>query len=149
VASDRLVRVIGAFKLVKAATLLAISAGAFTHLRHDVARHLYALSSDHVREAVARLDGASEGQARKLGIAALAYAALFLVEGVGLLARKVWAEWLTIVITGSFIPIEIYELVEHRSVTKAIVIGLNVAVVIYLVVRRVHDTPPGRVPTRT
>ena len=49
--------------------------------------------------------------------------------------RKVWAEYLTIIITGSFIPLEIYEMVEHRSMVKGMVIVLNVAIVIYLVLR--------------
>ena len=41
-----------------------------------------------------------------------AYSALFLVEGTGLFFEKRWAEYLTIVATVSFIPVEIYELLK-------------------------------------
>ena len=64
--------------------------------------------------------------------------ALFTVEGVGLLSRKIWAEWLTIVITCSFIPLEIYEVVEKGSVMKAVVLVANILIAIYLIARRLH-----------
>ena len=38
---------------------------------------------------------------------------------MGLLLRKHWAEYFTIITTGLFIPLEIYELVRHFTVTKA------------------------------
>ena len=91
------------------------------------------MSSQHVDRWIATIDGTSDDDADKLGVAALVYAALFLVEGIGLLARKVWAEWLTLGITASFIPIEIYELVHHASALKAITLALNIAIVVYLV----------------
>lgn len=134
-----MVRVIGVFKLAKVVALIAIGAGALTHVQHDVAAHLRGLlSSEYVRRLLSKLDRTSNGDVDKLGLAALTYAGLFAAEGVGLLARKVWGEWLTIVITGSFIPFEIYEMVEKRSAIKAIVIALNVAIVIYLLVRRLR-----------
>lgn len=60
------------------------------------------------------------------------YAALFLTEGIGLWFEKRWAEWLTVIVTGSFIPIEIYEVWKHCGPVRLIVLGLNLAVVIYL-----------------
>jgi uncharacterized membrane protein (DUF2068 family) len=63
---------------------------------------------------------------------------LLLTEGVGLFLRKRWAEYLTIFVTASLIPIEIYELGKKFSATKIIVLAINVAVVIYLVVRVVR-----------
>ena len=37
------------------------------------------------------------------------YALLYLVEGIGLLLKKHWAEYFTVVATGLFIPVEIWE----------------------------------------
>ena len=63
------------------------------------------------------------------------YAALLLTEGTGLLYRKHWAEYFTIITTGLFIPLEIYELIERLSVIKVLVLGVNVAIVWYLVAK--------------
>ncbi len=38
-----------------------------------------------------------------------------MTEGVGLLLRQYWAEYLTIFTTASLIPLEIYELFERVS----------------------------------
>ncbi len=46
------------------------------------------------------------------------YAGLFLIEGTGLLLRKHWAEYFTIITTGLFIPLEVYELARHFTVVK-------------------------------
>lgn len=61
------------------------------------------------------------------------YAALLLAMGTGLFLEKRWAEYLTAIVTASFIPVEIYELVRHVRVTTIVVLVVNVATVIYLV----------------
>jgi len=38
-------------------------------------------------------------------------------------------------VTASFLPFEIYEIVHEASVLKAAIIGVNVAIVLYLLVR--------------
>jgi uncharacterized membrane protein (DUF2068 family) len=70
-----------------------------------------------------------------LGLACLAYAAVFTVEGVGLVLRKPWAEWLTVIVTGSFVPLEVYELVHRPGWGKVVALAVNLAIVVYLVVR--------------
>ena len=135
---DLLVRLIGALKLAKGIVLLALGAGALALVHHDlphVARHWLDAGHHHVRELFARLDSK---KLMELGFGSFAYAAVFLVEGCGLLLRKRWAEYLTIVVTTSFIPFEVYELAHAWSATKLAVLIANIAVVIYLVVRRVQ-----------
>jgi uncharacterized membrane protein (DUF2068 family) len=66
------------------------------------------------------------------GVAALAYGALELVEGVGLWQRRRWAEWLTVIATSFLIPLELYELVHRPTALKAAGLAVNVAIVIYL-----------------
>ena len=62
---------------------------------------------------------------------------LIAVEGLGLLAGKRWAEWLTVAVTASFIPFELYELLHQPGPGRALTLALNVAVVAYLAYRRV------------
>jgi uncharacterized membrane protein (DUF2068 family) len=57
-----------------------------------------------------------------------------LTEGFGLLFRKRWAEYLTIIATGSFIPLEIYEIARHCSAARILLLIGNVAIVVYLIV---------------
>jgi uncharacterized membrane protein (DUF2068 family) len=49
------------------------------------------------------------------------YAGLFAIEGFGVLLRKRWAEYFTIVTPGGLIPLEIYELPQHFTVPKLVV----------------------------
>jgi uncharacterized membrane protein (DUF2068 family) len=64
---------------------------------------------------------------------------LFLTEGIGLWLMKRWAEWFTIIITSSLIPVEIYELYRHPTAVKILVLAINVAVVLYLLYRIQRD----------
>jgi uncharacterized membrane protein (DUF2068 family) len=145
--SDAVVRVIGILKLLKASVLVALGVGGLTASgvelsglggrllgwignfpgRHSVGQALHRLLS---------LDLRTE---HRLAVLSLAYAGVFLVEGVGLLARKRWAEWMTVVVTASFIPFEIYELVEGFSMGKLLTLLLNVLIVVYLLWRRLAE----------
>lgn len=70
------------------------------------------------------------------------YAALLPTEGMGLLWRQHWAEYLTILVTASLIPVEVYEAVQLLMATRLVVLGLNGAVVWYLI-RRVRRPAAG------
>ncbi len=79
--------------------------------------------------AIATLDG-RRLEAVRAGM--VVYAALFLTEGTGLLARRRWAESFTIVVTGSFVPLEVFEVVRRPDGLRLAVLVANVAVVWYL-----------------
>ena len=138
---DVIIRLIGLFKLAKAAMLVALGLGALS-MRHDhswLNTWIHAMAADphgrHVAELIARVSSLRVHELIEIGVGSLLYAAVFAVEGVGLLFRKAWAEVMTAIITTSFIPLEIYELVEHPSWAKVSVIVVNVFVVAYLVRR--------------
>jgi len=119
---DGIIVLIAVFKLVKAALLVAAGVGLIEALkgRIDLSRFVHAVTPF------------------KIGLAsagAFAYAALFLVEGTGLLMRKRWAEWLTVVATASFIPFEIYEIVKKVSALRIATLIVNILVVAYLIWR--------------
>jgi uncharacterized membrane protein (DUF2068 family) len=137
----RIIRMIAVFKFFKTALFLAVGVGAFKLLHKDVAMVI-----KHLAEAF-RLDPANHfieaalekgaklqpAQIRKLGAVSFVYAGLFFTEGIGLWLMKRWAEWLTVVITSSLVPIEIYEIYRHPSPVKVVVLLVNVATVGYLV----------------
>ena len=139
----RLLRLIAVFKFVKAASLIALSVGAFRLLNKDigeVAEHwVLRLGLDpgrhYVMMALEKVSVVSPEQIKKLGIVGLIYAALFLTEGIGLWMLRRWGEWVTVIISGSLVPVEIYEMYRHPTVVKLGVALVNVAIVIYLIWR--------------
>ena len=135
---DRGVAVIGAFKLLKAVVLVAAGLGALNLLHGGQAREIVEWA--HLAPASrilqkARIIGLTERQLEAVAFATFAYAGIFLVEGAGLIARKRWAEWLTVIVTASFIPLEIYQLAKHGGAGKILTLAINVAIVAYLAVR--------------
>lgn len=67
---------------------------------------------------------------------ALAYALIELIEAVGLWYAKRWAEYLTVVATAAFLPLEIYELTEKVSYLKIATLVLNILAVLYIAVAK-------------
>lgn len=149
---DRLVVAIGSLKLLKALSLFAIgitSLIAFPRqIAHALLRGTHAVglfsSNAAVHREIAKLASMDGTTSKELGALALAYGGVFLIEGVGLVMKKRWAEWLTVVVTASFIPFELYEIVVHPGIGKVIALILNVAIVVYLAWRRLHDRKRGR-----
>ena len=144
---DGIIKAIGALKLLKGLLLVAVGACALSWMHQDAASHvaswITALGFDpehhYLSGGLEKLERANPHELRELGAASLIYAAMFITEGIGLLLRRVWAEYLTVIITTSFIPLEIYEMVKDQSWAKAIIIALNVAIVCYLVLRLRRD----------
>jgi len=147
---DRLLRLIAVFKFFKAASLIALGIGAFRLLHEDLGRVLehwiMALRLDpgqHFLDvALAKASNVSPAQIKKVGVGSFIYAALFLAEGTGLWLRRRWGEWLTVIITGSLVPIEIYEIHRRPSWPKVVVFALNIAVVVYLIYH-MRSRPPA------
>jgi uncharacterized membrane protein (DUF2068 family) len=67
-----------------------------------------------------------------VGAGVIGYAVLEGVEAVGLWYQKRWAEYLTLIATALFIPLEVYEIVHKGSPLKVIALIVNMAVVFYL-----------------
>lgn len=139
--------IIAAFKLVKAALFIAGGVGLLRMLNPEVEERvrqwLLALSLAHgwpiILRLLSKLSGLSGHRLQALGAVAFAYAALFLVEGIGLWLAQRWAEYLTVIATASFLPVEIYELYRGMSRVKFVALLANIAMVAYLVYRLWHD----------
>jgi uncharacterized membrane protein (DUF2068 family) len=140
---DRGPLIIACFKLAKAALLLVAGVGLFSLLRRDAAQAIEALVAQLrldprnalVQGVAERLLDANHHGLELMGAATFLYAAIFGVEGVALLLGKPWAEALTLGVTISFIPIEVFDFAGHPSATKAAVIATNVAIAVYLAAR--------------
>jgi uncharacterized membrane protein (DUF2068 family) len=143
-----LLRLIGAFKLIKGLTLVA-GALSLLHLIHvDVvdlvikwARRLHiAPGNRYLQEFLDKLLSVTRKQYEVLASILFVYATMFIIEGVGLCLLKHWAEWMTVITTIGLIPLEIYELVHRLDEQKgvmlpALTLAVNVAVAAYLIVR--------------
>lgn len=136
-----MIRVIAVFKLLKAIVLIAVGAGVLKLLHQDVAsvleRWILMLGLDpgsrFVDLALQKAMDLTPNKLKVLGIGTLIYAGLFLTEGIGLWMMKRWAEWLTVTITSSLVPVEIYEIHKHSGPVKIGVLVVNIAVVMYLI----------------
>src|SRR5262249_37956299 len=134
---------IGIFKLFKAILLIAVAIGAIHFLHRDVVRtvthwtEVLRVDPDNrfVHGLLVRVFRVTPNQLKELSLGTFLYAGLFATEGVGLLLRKRWAEYFTIITTSALIPLEVYELARHFTVTKLIVALVNGLIVGYLVAR--------------
>jgi uncharacterized membrane protein (DUF2068 family) len=140
-AHDRGLLAIGIFKLVKAIFFFCIGAGA-VHLLHkdvgdEVTRLALKLRFDPESRLVALLldkaDLIDAHRLRQISVATFGYSALALTEGIGLLLEKVWAEYLTLILTVSFLPWELYELVRKPDWFRLSLLIINLTVLAYLI----------------
>jgi len=85
-----------------------------------------------VAEALKWFSGLPEERIHQLRFVTLVYAAVFAVEGVGLWLERRWAEWLTVIVTASLVPIEVWEIYHRPNLGKVAVLVGNIAIVAYL-----------------
>ncbi len=149
-------RVIAAFKLLKAAALIAVGVGALKLLHKDVAAiaehwinvfqvdpHSHFI--DLLLEKLAILD---DHRLKELSIGTFIYAGIFFVEGVGLALQKRWAEYFTIITTSSLLPIAVYELARRVSIGRWLALAINLGVVAYLIFELRRFPKRGRTEKR-
>jgi uncharacterized membrane protein (DUF2068 family) len=156
-ASERWVIAIGVLKLVKAVLFILLGIGAIKLLHKDlvdeVTHFIVDLRFDPegrfvnlILEKVALIN---PHRLRLISLAIFAYAALDIIEGTGLVLRKTWAEYVTLILTASFLPWEMFEIFHHVTWLKIVLTLLNIAVVVYLAFyvqmtvrqRREHEGP--------
>jgi uncharacterized membrane protein (DUF2068 family) len=71
-----------------------------------------------------------------LAIGLACYAAIEVVEGVGLWIGKRWGEYFAMVATSVGLPLEIYDLVNKVSTIGLVLFGINLFLVLYLVITK-------------
>jgi len=148
-----MLRTIALYKLVKVVILLL---AAYGEIRlHDAtlsakiltwaAAKPQGLEHDLVTRGLVWFSGLSESRLHEVRLVTLTYAAVFAVEGIGLWMQRRWAEWLTVIITASLIPLELWELIDKPSIGACLVTVANMLIVGYLywhVSTRQRPSPP-------
>jgi uncharacterized membrane protein (DUF2068 family) len=146
----RVVRLIALFKLLKGVLLIAMGVAALKLLHTDIASLVegwaklvgFDQNSRFVGRALSTAAALTPNRVRDLIVGSFLYAGLFLTEGIGLWLLKRWAMWITVVITGSFLPVETYELARHPGAGKVVLLAMNLALVGYLI-RRIREEHSG------
>lgn len=134
---------IALFKLMKGVLLIVVGIGALKLLHRDVAETVFhwidilRVDPDNrfIHSLIVHVISVTPKHLAAASVGTFLYAALLLTEGTGLLLRKRWAEYFTIVSTAGLIPLEVYEIQRHLTVAKILVMLVNIAIVIYLVAR--------------
>lgn len=138
------VQIIGVLKLVTAVLGMAVGFGLFRLFKSDVAasleqiiRHLH-LDPENwlIHGAMSWISGLQPKQLHLIEVGTFSYASLHTVEGIGLLTGKRWGAFLTILATGSLIPLECYEIYERPRPLRIAVLFVNIIIVLYLIANR-------------
>lgn len=138
---DRGLVLIGMFKLLKGLLFVLLGIGALKLIHKDIVdvltrwlidRHFDPESKfvNLVLDKAALIDA---HRLRQISVAIFCYAGLDFVEGTGLILEKTWAEFLTLILTASFLPWELFEILRHPTWVKAVLTLVNVIVVVYLI----------------
>lgn len=138
---------IGIFKLIKALLLIVVGIGILKLLHHDVvdvlSRWVGLVHVDpdnkYFQKVVTKLWSVNDRKLKEIGAGTFFYAGLFLTEGLGLVLRKTWAEYFTIIVTSSFVPVEVYLMTQHFTVTRVLATLVNIGIVCFLVAHRLRE----------
>jgi uncharacterized membrane protein (DUF2068 family) len=131
---------IGVFKLSKGVLLAALALGLLHWAPRDIAAALTRLATAmhvdpdgrHLARVLHTIAALDAGRVTAIRAGLLAYSALFLIEGIGLVLRRRWGRWWGLIVTGSFIPLELYESARYPGALRIGVLLINLAIVWYL-----------------
>lgn len=138
---NRWLELIAAYKLLQAILLVSVGVGALKLLGKDVGDLLNNVALQLRFNTEGRLVGfllekaalVDDHMLKRISLFLFCYATLGLIEGVGLMLEKVWAEYFTAIITASFLPLEIHELMVRVTWFRVGLFVVNLAVLAYLV----------------
>lgn len=138
---DRWIVLIGAFKLLQAVMFVLLGIGALRLIHSDLvglAEHfIYAMRFNpegrFVNLVLDRIAMIDPHRMRQISAAIFAIAALDTIEGIGLVLEKAWAEFVTLILTALFLPLELFEMVRRMTWIRAGLTAINIAVLLYLV----------------
>lgn len=86
--------------------------------------------------AIERILNAKHSTLTLIAVGLLLYGALQLAEGIGLWSLRRWGEYVAVVGTTLFVPLEIYEIVDRPTALKAVALVVNIAAVLYLLLSK-------------
>jgi len=137
---NRWLLLIAADKFLHTLLFVIIGIGARRLLHKDVADQISILA-DHlhfdpesrlVNFVLEKASLLNDPALRRIGFVAFAYAGISLAEGIGLYLEKAWGEFLTLAITASFLPWEIFEIFRRITWIRVGLLTINVLIFVYL-----------------
>ena len=145
-----LLRVVAVERALRALLLLALASAIFAVGAHrdTVVAHVneivvsayplaqqigWDIQHSHMIELLLEGLGASPWAYTALGVGVTGYAILQFVEAFGLWGGRRWAEYLAVIATSVFIPLEVYEIVHTASPLKILLFVVNLAIIGYLI----------------
>jgi uncharacterized membrane protein (DUF2068 family) len=131
---------IAAYKGLQALLFVAVGVGALRLMHKDVDDVLGQIAlalrfnpeSRFINFLVDKAALVNDPLLRRIGAFAFSYAGLSLAEGIGLYLEKAWGELLTLVITGSFLPWELFEVFRRLTWVRVALLIINFLVFLYL-----------------
>jgi uncharacterized membrane protein (DUF2068 family) len=139
-------KLLALYYLVQGLLLVALGSGGLLLLDQDhlfvIKQWLHVIHVDPENRAIhgllANVLQISDQMLEELSIGSFVYAGLAFVQGVGLLFAQPWASYLTVVVIGSFIPWELYGMLDHMTTLRLTAIGINGVIVWYLLARELR-----------
>ena len=92
----------------------------------------------HIHGFLTKAFSIDDHQLEALSLGSFVYAAVALVQGGGLLYGRRWASYLTVGVIASFLPLELYAVMDHVTRLRVTALGVNGLIVWYLIARESH-----------
>src|SRR4029450_6921106 len=97
-------------------------------------RHLHLNPARHYPRIFIQAAGrVTSGHLWLLACGAFVYAAVRFIEAYGLWHMRAWAEWFAMISGVIYLPAEIYEMIRHATLVKAVVLAVNMIIVSYMI----------------
>jgi uncharacterized membrane protein (DUF2068 family) len=134
-------RVIGAGKVLKALTLIVIGISVLRLIHTGFGDQMaqladlmrYSPESKFIHWIFDKASLLTDRRLEQVAAVAMVYGSTELVESYGLLFQRTWGEYLTMILTAAFLPLDIYELFDHFTWVKLAFTIANALIVWYLV----------------
>jgi uncharacterized membrane protein (DUF2068 family) len=139
-------RTIAMFEAIKAAISLLLGCGLF-HLMHknldDITGRVVQVLHVNPEGMLSNLlfELASHSSDRNLwvlALGALAYASVIATQAFGLWREREWAQWLSLLSTALYLPLELYWMLRHPGWLKCDVLVINIVIVLFMFSLRVN-----------
>lgn len=146
---------IALYEFTKGILLLLFAVSLLRMLNRDLQQvvmhwaHVLRLDLHHrfVEDLAERAGLINPHELKQLSALAFFTGGVHIVQGIGLYLGKRWAEYLTVVATATFIPLEVIHVIRHVGPVRCAVLLANVALVVYLIVllrrRKGAHAPPA------
>jgi uncharacterized membrane protein (DUF2068 family) len=133
-------RTIAVLEAVKGGLVLLVGVGLLSLLHRDVGEvAIHLVQRLHLNPArrypfifLQAISRVTNAKLWALAGGAIAYATVRFIEAYGLWQRRMWAEWCALLSTSVYLPLELYAVVKHATMSAVVVLLLNTVIVLYL-----------------